>query len=101
MGNGDFDGLDLQAVEDELDTQAENTASDRVVLGVLDGTTPPAEWIETVGSGAVLVLDVDGDLNELAAGFAREIKDAGGELTHFRDFLIVAPPGVGIDPSRL
>jgi hypothetical protein len=101
MGDDDFDGLDLQAVEDELDTEGEDPASDRVVLGVLDGTTPPAEWVETVGSGAVLVLDIDGDLNELAADFAREVKDAGGELMHFRGFLVVTPPGVGIDPDRL
>jgi hypothetical protein len=49
----------------------------------------------------VLVLNVEGDLNELAAGFAREVKEAGGELMHFRDFLVVTPPAVDIDASRL
>jgi hypothetical protein len=47
------------------------------------------------------VLNVEGDLNELAAGFARDVKEGGGELMHFRDFLIVTPPGVDIDAERL
>jgi hypothetical protein len=98
----DFDGLDLQSVEEQLDTGDEDgEGSSRVVLGVLDGTTPAGEWLETVGDGAVLVLNVEGDLNELAAGFARDVKDAGGELMHFRGFLIVTPPGVDIDADRL
>ena len=97
----DFDGLDLQSVEDELDTDEDGTDAERVVLGVLDGTTPPEEWVETVGSGAVLVLNVEGDLNELAADFARQIQEAGGELMHFRGFLVVSPPAVDIDASRL
>jgi hypothetical protein len=96
----DFDGLDLQSVEDELD-RGDGGWSGRVVLGVLDGTTPPEEWVATVGSGAVLVLNVEGDLNELAAGFARDIREEGGELVHFREFLVVTPPGVGIDADRL
>jgi hypothetical protein len=96
----EFD-LDLGAVEDRM---AEGSADDRdarVVLGVLDGSTPDGEWVEAVEDGAVLVLAVEGDLNSLAAGFAREIRDAGGELIHFRHFLIVTPPGVGIDAGRL
>ena len=97
----DFDGLDLQSVEDELDEGEEGGWSGRVVLGVLDGTTPPEEWIATVESGATLVLNVEGDLNELAAGFAREIKEGGGDLMHFRGFLVVTPPDVGIDADRL
>ena len=97
----DFDGLDLQSVEEELDEEAEGAGSGRVVLGVLDGTTAPEEWIETVDEGAVLVLNVEGDLNELAAGFARDVKEGGGELMHFRGFLIVTPPGVDIDADRL
>lgn len=92
--------LDLGAVERGMDTEDADSES-RVVLGVLDGTTPPREWVETIESGAVLVLSVDGDLNELAAGFAREIKGMGGELMHFRAFLIVTPPGTDIDTSRL
>ena len=96
----EFDGLDLQSVEDELDDD-DGTGAGRVVLGVLDGNTPPEEWVETVGSGAVLVLNVTGDLNELAAGFASQIKEAGGELMHFRGFLVVSPPAVDIDASRL
>ncbi|WP_284009465.1 DUF5779 family protein [Haloarcula pelagica] len=97
----DFEGLDLQAVEDQMDGSGDDGNSDRVVLGVLDGTTPDAEWVETVEDGAVLVLNVDGDLNRLAAGFARPVKEAGGELMHFRGFLVVTPPGVEIDADRL
>ena len=98
----DFDGLDLQSVEEELDGSDDGGGgSGRVVLGVLDGTTDPAEWISTVESGATLVLNVEGDLNELAADFARDIKEAGGELMHFRGFLVVTPPGVDIDSDRL
>lgn len=97
----DFEGLDLQSVEDQMDVEEEARGSERVVLGILDGSTPPKEWMETISSGAVLVLDVEGDLNELAAGFARDVKEAGGELMHFRGFLVVTPPGVGIDTDRL
>jgi len=97
----EFDGLDLQAVEDRLDTGNASLASDRVVLDVLDGTTPPEEWIQLVASGAVLVLCVEGDLNELAAGFARDIRDGGGDLMHFRGFLVVTPTDVDIDAGRL
>jgi hypothetical protein len=98
----DFDGLDLQSVEEELDEGEDGGGgSGRVVLGVLDGTTDPDEWIATADSGATLVLNVEGDLNELAAGFARDIKEAGGELMHFRGFLVVTPPGVDIDADRL
>lgn len=98
----DFEGLDLQAVEDQMDDVDEDgEGSNRVVLAVLDGSTPPEDWIEAVDSGAVLVLDVDGDLNELAATFARDVKEAGGELMHFRGFLVVTPPGVAIDTDRL
>jgi hypothetical protein len=97
----DFDGLDLQSVEDELDDDGDGGTTGRVVLGVLDGTTDPQEWVDTIDAGAVLVLNVEGDLNELAADFARDIKEGGGELMHFRDFLIVTPPGVDIDSDRL
>lgn len=97
----DFDGLDLQSVEEELEGEEDGAGSSRVVLGILDGSTPPEEWIETVDAGAVLVLNVEGDLNELAAGFARDVKENGGELMHFRGFLIVTPPGVAIDTDRL
>ena len=102
----DFEGLDLQSVESQLDEQDGSSAEGedpaaRLVLGVLDGTTPDDEWVELVESGAVLVLNVEGDLNELAAGFGREVHAQGGELMHFRDFLLVAPPGVELDASRL
>jgi hypothetical protein len=97
----DFDGLDLQSVEEELDEGDDGGGSGRVVLGVLDGTTDPDEWVSTVESGATLVLNVAGDLNELASGFARDVKEAGGELMHFRGFLVVTPPGVDIDSDRL
>lgn len=98
---GDFDGLDLQSVEDQLEGVDGTEGGGRVVLGVLDGTTPPEEWVDLIDSGAVLVLDVDGDLNELGAGFARDVSQAGGNLVHFRGFLIVSPPGVTVDTDRL
>jgi len=99
-GSGDgFDlDLDLQTAEGELD---DHDGEGRVELGVLDGSDPPEEWVEAVSGGSVLVLAVEGDLNELAAGFAREIRDMGGELMHFRDFLVVSPPGRDIDTDRL
>jgi len=100
----DFEGLDLQSVESQLDEQDGNPGEDpaaRLVLGVLDGTTSDDEWVGLVESGAVLVLNVEGDLNELAAGFGREVHAQGGELMHFRDFLLVAPSGVELDASRL
>lgn len=97
MSDGDFD-LDLQTAESEID---EDSNADRVVLGILDGTTPDEEWIEEVQDGAVLVLSVEGDLNRLAAGFARDIRDMGGELMHFREFLVVSPPDTDIDTDRL
>lgn len=93
----DFD-LDLQTAEGELD---ESSSGGSVVLGVLDGSTPPEEWVEQVANGDVLVLSVDGDLNKLAAGFARDVRDMGGELMHFRDFLVISPPGRNIDTDRL
>jgi len=97
----EFDGLDLQSVEDHIDGGDDDGGSGRVVLGVLDGTTPAEEWVETVVEESVLVLNVEGNINELAAGFARDVKEAGGELMHFRGFLIVTPPGVDIDAGRL
>lgn len=93
----DFD-LDLQTAEGELD---ESEGRGEVVLGVLDGTTDPETWIEHVRGDDVLVLNVEGDLNELAAGFARDIRDMGGELMHFRGFLVISPPGRDIDTDRL
>lgn len=94
---GDFE-LDLQTAEGELD---EPDVGGQVVLGVLDGSTDPEEWIEHVENDDVLVLNIDGDMNELAAGFAREIRDSGGELMHFRGFLVVSPPGREIDTDRI
>lgn len=97
----DFEGLDLQAVEDQMAADEETGGSHRVVLGVLDGTTDDSEWVEAIEDGAVLVLNVEGDLNELASGFARPVKEAGGDLMHFRGFLIVTPAAVSIDKARL
>ncbi|AFO56983.1 MULTISPECIES: DUF5779 family protein [Natrinema] len=94
----DFD-LDLRAVEEHIDDELDLEGS--LVLGVLDGETPPDEWLETISNGNVLILNVDGDVNELAAGFARDIKESGGELVHFRGFLIVTPPGVDVSTERL
>lgn len=90
-------GLDLARAEEELDDE---TGGD-VVLGVLDGETDPQEWIDAVRGGDVLVLAVEGDLNTLAADFAREIRAEGGSLMHFRGFLVVTPEGVDIDSDRL
>ncbi|WP_436924810.1 DUF5779 family protein [Halosimplex amylolyticum] len=97
--------LDLQTVEEELTDEGDgdggDDASGRVVLGVLDGSTPEEEWLAAIEDGQTLVLSVEGDVNELAAGFARDVRDADGELMHFRGFLVVTPPGVSIDTSRL
>ncbi|WP_435358665.1 DUF5779 family protein [Haloarchaeobius sp. DFWS5] len=97
---GKFD-LDLQVVEDHLDEDEDGDLVGAVELGVLDGQTAPEDWIDVVMSGRILVLHVEGDVNELAAGFARAVKKEGGELVHFRGFLIVSPPGIDIDTSRL
>lgn len=92
----EFD-LDLRDAEAELG----DLPSDQVVLGVLNGETPADEWVQAVTQGNVLVLSVEGDLNKLAAGFAREIKDMGGELMHFRKFLVVTPADIQINTDRL
>lgn len=96
--------LDLRAVEehiDEAEADDDGHGGGRIVLDVLDGSTADGEWLELIQTGNVLVLNVEGDVNELAAGFARDIRDAGGELVHFRGFLIVAPPGIDVDRERL
>ncbi|WP_436912010.1 DUF5779 family protein [Halosimplex marinum] len=94
--------LDLQTVEEELTDEEEgDDGGGRVVLGVLDGTTPDEEWAEIVEDGGTLVLSIEGDVNELAAGFARDVREIDGDLMQFRGFLVVTPPGVGIDTSRL
>jgi hypothetical protein len=98
----DFD-LDLRTAEDQLpeDEADGDVVSGNVELGVLDGTTPDEEWLAAVEDGRTLVLNIEGDVNELAAGFARDVRDMGGELVHFRGFLIVAPPGTEVDTDRL
>lgn len=103
----DFD-LDLRTVEEQLDDETEAEAivqesieGATVELGVLDGTTPAREWIGVIEDGKVLVLAIEGDLNELAARFARDIYEMDGDLVHFRGFLIVTPPEYGVDTSRL
>lgn len=94
---GDFK-LNLASAEEHLD---EEDVEGDVVLAALDGTTDPDEWIRSVDNGNVLFLAIEGDLNELATGFAREIKDMGGNLMHFRNFLVVTPPGTNINTDRL
>lgn len=98
----EFD-LDLRAIEEQLDEDEGTSAASGgdLELGVLDGSTPAEEWIDAVEDGRVLVLAIEGDLNRLAAGFAREVHEAGGELVHFRGFLVVTPPGVAVDTKRL
>jgi SepF-like predicted cell division protein (DUF552 family) len=90
-------GLDLERAEQELEDEAEGD----VILGVLDGSTDPQEWIDAIERGNVLLLAIEGDLNTLAAGFAREVRADGGSLMHFRGFLVVTPEGVNIDTDRL
>ncbi|ELY40287.1 DUF5779 family protein [Natronorubrum tibetense] len=94
----DFD-LDLRTVEEHIDEELDIEGS--IILGMLDGTTPAEEWLEAISKGNVLVLNVDGDVNELASGFARDIKESGGNLVHFRGFLLVTPPGVDVSTDRL
>ncbi len=96
-------GLDLRTIEDMIDDENVGTADSggAVVLDILDGSTDDEEWVELVGQGNVLVLDIDGDLETLASGFAPKIQQAGGELVHFRSFLIVTPPGIAVNTERL
>lgn len=93
--------LDLRAVEDQMDEEDDGERTGRIELGVLDGTTPDEEWVAAVEDGNVLILAVEGDVNRRAAGFAREVRDFGAELVHFRGFLVVSPPGIEIDTDRL
>ncbi len=93
--------LNLRNAEDHLDFEDAADFDGKVVLGVLDGETPDDEWLGEVADGNVLFLAVDGNLNELASGFAGKVKDEGGTLMHFRNFLVVSPPGVGVDTERL
>ncbi len=95
----DFD-LDLRAAEEQLD-DADEAGSGDVTVAVLDGTADPEEWVKLVAEGRTLLLAVDGDLNALAAPFAREVSEMGGTLTHFRDTLVVTPPDADVDTSRL
>ncbi|WP_266077434.1 DUF5779 family protein [Haladaptatus caseinilyticus] len=96
MGNSGFD-LDLQTAESEMDFDDD----EQVILGILDGTTPVAKRIEAIERGNVLVLAIDGELNELAAELAPAVKKQGGNLVHFRKFLIISPPGLEINTSEL
>jgi hypothetical protein len=96
MSNPDFD-LDLQSAEQEMDF----SDGERILLGVLDGTTPIEERVEAIDHGNVLVLAIEGDLNELASDLAPAVKKRGGNLVHFRKFLIISPPNFEIDTSEL
>lgn len=93
---GDFD-LDLGAIERDMNFEGDPS----IILGVLDGQTSDDEWIDEFANGNVLVLAIEGDISELASGIATPIKDAGGSLVHFRDFLIVSPPNITTDMGRL
>ena len=96
MDNSGFD-LDLKAVEAQMETDG----YERVVVGVLDGSTPAEEWIETVEAGAVLVLSVSGDVNELGGDVADVVRELGGDMVSFGNSLVATPPGVTIDTDRL
>ena len=100
--NSGFD-LDLNSVEQEIQDgdDADGEESRRVVLGVLDGTSDGREWFRIVERGDVLVLAIEGDLSELASDLAPRVKERGGNLVHFREFLLVTPKDVSIDSSRL
>lgn len=101
MSDGDEEPtVDLGLADIEAEMAEEGVVGD-VVLGVLDGTTDPEAWVRNVEYGNVLVLDVAGDLNELAQEIAPAVSEMNGSLTHFRGFLIVSPGGVEIDTSRL
>ncbi|WP_132060564.1 DUF5779 family protein [Halorussus amylolyticus] len=101
MGSG-FD-LDLNAVEQEIEEgdDGDEEAERRIVLGVLDGTTDDSEWFRVVERGDALVLAVEGELSELAADLAPKVKERGGNLVRFRDFLLVTPKEVSVDSDRL
>lgn len=101
MSSG-FD-LDLNSVEQEIERadDADREGNRRLVLGVLDGTTDEREWFRVVERGDVLVLAIEGDLSELATDLAPRVKERGGNLVHFREFLLVTPADVNIDSSRL
>ena len=96
MNDSGFD-LDLQAAEQDIDFDEDA----RVILGVLDGTTAVGERVEAIERGHTLVLAIDGDLTELAADLAPAVKKGGGNLVHFRKFLIISPPDIEIDTSEL
>ena len=102
MANG-FE-LDLQTVEQEIVDASDAEGGDgdrRIVLGTLDGETDEREWFGVVDRGDVLVLAIEGELTELAADLAPRVKERGGNLVHFRDFLIVTPPDVSVNSDRL
>ena len=96
--------LDLRNAEEHIEVEEDDEEDSRdvgVVLGVLDGETADEEWLGEIAADNVLFLAIDGDLNELASGFARDVKEVDGTLMHFRKFLVVAPPGVEVDTDRL
>ncbi|AKH98023.1 DUF5779 family protein [Halanaeroarchaeum sulfurireducens] len=95
--------LDLRNAEEHIEADDENgdPRNVGVTLGVLNGETSDEEWLGEIADDNVLFLAVEGDLNELASGFARDVTEADGTLMHFRKFLIVAPPGVEVDTDRL
>lgn len=96
--------LDLQTVEQEIeesDGDQSGQSDRRIVLGVLDATTDEREWFEVIERGNVLVLAIEGELSELAADLAPRVKERGGNLVHFREFLIVTPADVSVDTDRL
>ncbi|MFC7080456.1 DUF5779 family protein [Halorussus caseinilyticus] len=95
--------LDLQAVEQEIEDDGDggDQIDRRIVLGELDGTTDERDWFEVIDRGNVLVLAVEGDLPELASDLAPRVKERGGSLIHFREFLVVTPADVSVDADRL
>lgn len=96
--------LDLRNAEEHIDVADEEGGEARdvgITLGILNGETPDEEWLHEIADDNVLFLAIEGDLNELASGFARDVTEVDGTLMHFRKFLVVAPPGVEVDTDRL
>tara|TARA_A100001037_G_scaffold305907_1_gene347992 strand:- start:2336 stop:2623 length:288 start_codon:yes stop_codon:yes gene_type:complete len=89
--------LDLESVEEALDLSSDQ----KLVLGFLDGVTPESEWINELELGNVLILQIKGELETLIQEIAPYVKDKGGTAMRFREFLILSPPNISVDNTRL
>ena len=89
--------LDLESVEEALDLPSDQ----KIVLGFLDGSVPESEWIIELELENILVLQIKGELEDLIQEIAPHIKENGGSIVHFRGFLIITPPAISVDNTRL